>query len=150
VLPAVSFDLSVKSVVLPVATLVLGWVPFTARMVRAGIVDVLDSDYVQMARLKGIPERRVIRHHVLPNALVPAIQAFALTAASMPAGIVIVEYLFSFQGIGNILVQSVENRDTATVEAVTLILVVVYIVANLASDLATVLLTPRLRTRAGG
>jgi peptide/nickel transport system permease protein len=150
VLPAVSLTLSVKNIVLPVATLVLGWVPFTARMVRAGIVEVLNSDYVQMARLKGIPEREVIRHHVLPNALVPAIQAFALTAASMPAGIVIVEYLFSFQGIGNALVQSVENRDIGTVEAITLILVIVYIVANLASDLATVMLTPRLRTRAGG
>jgi peptide/nickel transport system permease protein len=148
VLPAVSLNLSATSVILPVATLVLGWVPFTARMVRAGIVEVLDSDYVQMARLKGIPERSVVRRHVLPNSLVPAIQAFALTAASMPAGIVIVEYLFSFQGIGNTLVQSVENRDTLTVEAVTLILVVVYIVANLASDLATVMLTPRLRTRA--
>jgi peptide/nickel transport system permease protein len=149
VLPAVSLNLSATSVILPIATLVLGWVPFTARMVRAGIVEVLDSDYVQMARLKGIPEREVVRRHVLPNSLVPAIQAFALTAASMPAGIVIVEYLFSFQGIGNTLVQSVENRDTLTVEAVTLILVVVYIVANLASDLATVMLTPRLRTRAG-
>src|SRR5262245_9168498 len=149
VLPAVSLNLSTTSVILPIATLVLGWVPFTARMVRAGIVEVLDSDYVQMARLKGIPERSVVRRHVLPNSLVPAIQAFALTAASMPAGIVIVEYLFSFQGIGNTLVQSVENRDTLTVEAVTLILVVVYIVANLASDLATVLLTPRIRTRAG-
>lgn len=149
VLPAVSLGLSARSVVLPVATLVLGWVPFTARMVRAGIVDVLESDYVQMARLKGIPERRVVRDHVLPNALVPAIQAFALTAASMPAGIVIVEYLFSFQGVGNTLVQSVVNRDTATVEAITLILVVVYIVANFASDLATVLLTPRLRERTG-
>ncbi|HEY1366828.1 MAG TPA: ABC transporter permease [Gaiellaceae bacterium] len=148
VLPAVSLNLSPTSVILPIATLVLGWVPFTARMVRAGIVEVLDSDYVQMARLKGIPEREVVRRHVLPNSLVPAIQAFALTAASMPAGIVIVEYLFSFQGIGNTLVQSVENRDTLTVEAVTLILVVVYIVANLASDLATVMLTPRLRTRA--
>jgi peptide/nickel transport system permease protein len=147
--PAVSLSLSVKSVVLPIATLVLGWVPFTARMVRAGIIDVLASDYVQMARLKGIPEARVIRRHVLPNALVPAIQAFALTAASMPAGIVIVEYLFSFQGVGNTLVQSVESRDTATVEAITLILVVVYIVANLASDFATVMLTPRLRTSAG-
>jgi peptide/nickel transport system permease protein len=149
VLPAVSLTLSAKNIVLPVATLVLGWVPFTARMVRAGIVEVLESDYVQMARLKGIPERTVIRDHVLPNALVPAIQAFALTAASMPAGVIIVEYLFSFQGVGNALVQSVESRDTATVEAVTLILVVVYIVANLASDLATVMLTPRLRTRAG-
>jgi peptide/nickel transport system permease protein len=149
VLPAVSLDLSARNVVLPVATLVLGWVPFTARMVRAGVVGVLESDYVQMARLKGIPERRVVRNHVLPNALVPAIQAFALTAASMPAGIVIVEYLFSFQGVGNTLVQSVENRDTPTVEAITLILVGVYIVANFASDLATVLLTPRLRERTG-
>lgn len=149
-LPAVSFNVSPRSLVLPVATLVLGWVPLTARMVRAGVVAVLESDYVQMARLKGIPEGKVVRRHVLPNALVPAIQAFALTAASMPAGIVIVEYLYSFQGIGNMLVQSVENRDTLTVEAITLILVIVYVVANLLSDIATVLLTPRLRTQAGG
>jgi peptide/nickel transport system permease protein len=148
-LPAVSLSLSARNLALPVATLVLGWVPLTARMVRVGVVAVLESDYVQMARLKGIPEQRLIRKHVLPNALVPAIQAFALTAASMPAGIVIVEYLFSFQGIGNMLVQSVENRDTLTVEAIMLILVFVYVVANLASDIATVLLTPRLRTQAG-
>ena len=149
-LPAVSLTLSTRSLVLPVATLVLGWVPFTARMVRAGVVGALESDFVQMARLKGLPEARVVRRHVLPNALVPAIQAFALTAASMPAGVVIVEYLFSFQGIGNTLVQAVENRDTATVEAITMILVVVYIVANLISDIATVLLTPRLRTSTDG
>jgi len=147
-LPAVSFTLSARSLVLPVATLVLGWVPLTARMVRAGVVDVLDSDYVQMARLKGISEAKVIRRHVLPNALVPSIQAFALTAASMPAGIVIVEFLYSFQGVGNALVEAVANRDTATVEAITLILVVVYVLANLLSDVATVLLTPRLRTQA--
>ena len=147
VLPAVSLTMSPRSLVLPVATLVLGWVPLTARMVRAGVVGVLDSDYVQMARLKGMPERAVVRRHVLPNALTPAIQAFALTAASMPAGIVIVEFLFSFQGIGYTFVQAVENRDTATVEAITMILVVVYILANLLSDVATVLLTPRLRTQ---
>ena len=149
VLPAVSLDLEPKSLALPVATLVLGWVPLTARMVRAGIVDVLDSDFVQMARLKGVPERRVVRRHVLPNALVPGIQAFALTAASMPAGIIIVEFLFSFHGLGNTLVQAVENRDAAIVEAVTLMLVMVYVVANLLSDIATVFLTPRLRTQAG-
>jgi peptide/nickel transport system permease protein len=147
VLPAVSLTMSPRSLVLPVATLVLGWVPLTARMVRAGVVGVLDSDYVQMARLKGMPESAVVRRHVLPNALTPAIQAFALTAASMPAGIVIVEFLFSFQGIGYTFVQAVENRDTATVEAITMILVVVYILANLLSDVATVLLTPRLRTQ---
>jgi peptide/nickel transport system permease protein len=146
VLPAVSLSTSPKNLVLPVATLVLGWVPLTARMVRAGVVGVLESDFVQMARLKGLPDRIVVRRHVLPNALVPAIQAFALTAASMPAGVVIVEYLFSFQGIGALLVNAVENRDTATVEAVTLILVLVYVVANLLSDIATIMLTPRLRT----
>jgi peptide/nickel transport system permease protein len=150
VLPAVSFETSAKDLALPVATLVLGWMPLTARMVRTGVVQVLESDYVQMARLKGMPERQVVRHHVLPNALVPAIQAFALTAAGMPAGIVIVEYLFAFQGIGEFLIQAVQSRDTATVEAVTLILVAVYVIANLLADIATVVLTPRLRTEATG
>jgi peptide/nickel transport system permease protein len=150
VLPAVSFETTPKDLALPVATLVLGWMPLTARMVRTGVVQVLESDYVQMARLKGMPERQVVRHHVLPNALVPAIQAFALTAAGMPAGIVIVEYLFAFQGIGDFLIQAVQSRDTATVEAVTLILVAVYVIANLLADIATVVLTPRLRTEATG
>jgi len=149
-LPAVALDLSPRALVLPIATLVLGWMPFTARMVRVGVVQALDSEYVQMARLKGLPERSVVRAHVLPNSLVPAIQAFALTAAGMPAGIVIVEYLFGFQGIGVFLIDSVRSRDAATVEAVTLILVAVYIVANLLSDIFTILLTPRLRTEATG
>ena len=149
-LPAVALDLSPRALVLPIATLVLGWMPFTARMVRVGVVQALDSEYVQMARLKGLPERSVVRSHVLPNSLVPAIQAFALTAAGMPAGIVIVEYLFGFQGIGVFLIDSVRSRDAATVEAVTLILVAVYIVANLLSDIFTILLTPRLRTEATG
>ena len=150
ILPAVSLRPTPEALVLPVATLVLGWMPFSARMVRAGVAKVLDSDFVQMARLKGLPENRVVRAHVLPNALVPAIQAFALTAASMPAGIVIVEYLFAYQGIGEFLILGVQGRDTATVEAITLILVSVYIVANLLADIATVLLTPRLRTEALG
>ena len=149
-LPAVALDLSPRALVLPIATLVLGWMPFTARMIRVGVLQALDSEYVQMARLKGLSERRVVRSHVMPNSLVPAIQAFALTAAGMPAGIVIVEYLFGFQGIGVFLIDSVRSRDAPTVEAVTLILVAVYIVANLLSDIFTILLTPRLRTEATG
>lgn len=145
-LPAVSLEPSPSTLVLPVATLVLGWMPFTARMVRAGVVQVLESDYVQMARLKGVSEATVVRHHVLPNSLVPAIQAFALTAAGMPAGVVIVEYLFAYPGIGEFLVQSVQSRDAATVQALTLILVAIYVIANLLSDIATTMLTPRLRT----
>lgn len=149
-LPAVSFAPTPAAIVLPIVTLVLGWAPLTARMIRAGIVDVLDSDFVQLARLKGLPERQVLRRHILPNALVPGIQAFALTAASMPAGIVIVEYLFSYPGVGNALVQAVQLRDTIQVEAIIVILVAVYVIANLLSDVATVLLTPRLRTEIAG
>ena len=150
ILPAVSFSPTPAALVLPVATLVLGWTPLTARMIRAGIIAVLDSDFVQMARLKGLPERLVLRRHILPNALVPGIQAFALTAASMPAGIVIVEYLFAYPGLGNTLIQAVQLRDTTIVEAIIVILVAVYVVANLLSDVATVLLTPRLKTEAVG
>ena len=125
----------------------LGWVPLTARMVRAGIVGVLESEYVQMAAPEG-HSRAARRARPRPaQSLVPAIQAFALTAAWMPAGIVIVEYLFSFRGVGNALVQAVVNRDTATVEAVTLILATCTSSPTSLSDLATVLLTPRLRTR---
>lgn len=145
-LPAVSLEPTPRNLVLPVATLVLGWMPLTARMVRTGVLQALDSEYVQMARLKGTPEAAVVRRHVLPNALVPAIQAFALTAASIPAGIVIIEYLFAYPGIGEFLVQSVQTRDTITVEAITLILVAIYVIANLLSDIATTMLTPRLRT----
>ena len=146
ILPAVSFSPTPSALVLPIVTLVLGWAPLTARMIRAGIIDVLDSDFVQMARLKGLPEALVLRRHILPNALVPGIQAFALTAASMPAGVVIVEYLFSYPGLGNALVQAVQLRDTVLVEAMIVILVLVYVVCNLLSDIATVLLTPRLKT----
>lgn len=146
ILPAVSLVLTPKSLVLPLLVLIFGWMPFTVRMVRSGIVNVMDSNYVELARLKGLPSSRVFRSHILPNALVPAIQAFALTAASMPAGIVVVEYLFGFQGIGVFLIDAVRSRDTPTVQAVTLILVILYIVANIISDLMAILLTPRLRT----
>jgi peptide/nickel transport system permease protein len=148
ILPAVSFSPTPSALILPVLTLVLGWAPLTARMIRAGILDVLDSDFVQMARLKGLPEGLVLRRHILPNALVPGIQAFALTAASMPAGIVIVEYLFAYPGLGNALVQAVQLRDTVLVEAMIVIMVLVYVICNLLSDVATVMLTPRLKTEA--
>jgi len=150
IFPAVSLVLTPKSLVLPVLVLILGWMPFTVRMVRSGIVNVMDSNYVELARLKGLPVARVFRSHILPNAMVPAIQAFALTAASMPAGIVVVEYLFGFQGIGVFLIDAVRARDTPTVQAVTLILVALYIVANLISDLLAIILTPRLRTEVMG
>ncbi|MDX6368837.1 MAG: peptide/nickel transport system permease protein [Gaiellaceae bacterium] len=146
-LPAVSFELSLRTLILPVATLLVVSFAYTARMVRAGVVGVLDQEFVDMARMKGLPERLVIRRHVLPNSLVPSVQAFALTAAWMPGGIIIIESLFGFPGMGVGLVQAVSARDTPTVEALTLIVATVYVIANLLSDIFTVLATPRLRTQ---
>jgi peptide/nickel transport system permease protein len=116
-------------------------------MIRAGVINALRSPYAEMALLKGLPRRRRLVSHVLPNAIVPGVHAFALTAASMPAGVVVVEYLFGFQGVGVLLIDSVRARDTPTVQSLTLILVAFYLFANAVSDAATTLLTPRLRVR---
>jgi peptide/nickel transport system permease protein len=103
---------------------------------------------VTMARLKGMPERTVIFRHAVPNAIVPAIQASALQLAWMAGGIVLVEFVFSFPGIGTAFIDAVGNRDVPTVQAIALIIAGVYVVLNLAADVATILVTPRLRTAA--
>lgn len=146
-LPAVSFDVTLRSLILPAATLVIIFVGYMARMVRAGVVEVLGSDFVAMARLKGLPENVVIRRHVLPNSLVPTVQAFALITATLASGLVIVEYLFSFPGIGQTLVRAVSTRDIPVVQAIALMIAVLNVVANLVADLFAILATPRLRTR---
>jgi peptide/nickel transport system permease protein len=133
-------------VILPAATLVLAVTPYISRIMRGSMVEVLESDYVTMARLKGLPERTVMVRHAVPNAIVPAIQVSALQLAWMAGGIVVVEFVFSYPGIGAALVDAVGNRDVPVVQALTLIIAAVYVVLNLAADVATILVTPRLRT----
>jgi peptide/nickel transport system permease protein len=137
-----------NAVILPAATLVLAVTPYISRIMRGSMVEVLESDYVTMARLKGLPERTVMVRHALPNAIVPAIQVSALQLAWMAGGVVIVEFVFSFPGIGFTLVDAVGNRDVPVVQALALIIAAVYVVLNLAADVATILVTPRLRTAA--
>jgi peptide/nickel transport system permease protein len=137
-----------NAVILPAATLILAVTPYISRLMRGSMVEVLESDYVTMARLKGMPERTVIFRHAVPNAIVPAIQASALQLAWMAGGIVLVEFVFSFPGIGTAFIDAVGNRDVPTVQAIALIIAGVYVVLNLAADVATILVTPRLRTAA--
>jgi peptide/nickel transport system permease protein len=137
-----------NAVILPAATLILAVTPYISRLMRGSMVEVLESEYVTMARLKGIPERTVIFRHAVPNAIVPAIQASALQLAWMAGGIVLVEFVFSFPGIGTAFIDAVGNRDVPTVQAIALIIAGVYVVLNLAADVATILVTPRLRTAA--
>jgi peptide/nickel transport system permease protein len=135
-----------KEVILPAATLIIAVTPYISRIMRASMVEVLESDYVTMARLKGLPNRTVIWRHAVPNAIVPAIQVSALQLAYMAGGVVVVEYVFSYPGIGAALVDAVGNRDVPLVQALALIIAAVYVVVNLAADVITILVTPRLRT----
>ena len=134
------------TMVLPVATLVLTVAPYVSRIVRATLLEVLDSDYVELARLKGIPEPVVMRKHALLNAIVPAIQVIALQLAWLTGGVVLVEFLFNYPGIGAQLVDSVRNHDVPMVQALSMIIATVYVVVNLVADLLSILLTPRART----
>jgi peptide/nickel transport system permease protein len=135
-----------KEVIMPALTLILAVTPYISRIMRASMVEVLESDYVTMARLKGLPNRTVIWRHAVPNAIVPAIQVSALQLAYMAGGVVVVEYVFSYPGVGAALVDAVGNRDVPVVQALTLIIAAVYVVVNLGADLFTIVATPRLRT----
>jgi peptide/nickel transport system permease protein len=133
-------------VVLPAATLVLAVVPYISRIMRGSMVEVLESEYVTMATLKGLPRRTVIWRHAVPNAVVPAIQVTALQLAYLAGGVVLVEFVFSYPGIGVALVEAVANRDMPVVQAVTMLAAGIYVGLNILADVATILVTPKLRT----
>jgi peptide/nickel transport system permease protein len=153
VLPAVSLippDAApwqhLKELVLPTVTLVLAVSPYVARIMRASMVEVLESDFVEMARLKGMPERYVLWRHAVPNAIAPAIQVIALNLAYLAGGIVVVEFVFAYPGIGSALVDAVANRDLPIVQALAVLIAAVYVGCNVLADIATILVSPRLRT----
>jgi len=135
-----------KELILPVATLVIAVVPYTARIMRASTVEILESDFVEMARLKGLSERRVLWRHAVPNALAPTFQVTAINLAYLAGGIVVVEAVFNYPGIGLLLVDAVRGRDVPVVQALALLIAGLYVVLNLLADLATIFVSPRLRT----
>jgi peptide/nickel transport system permease protein len=136
-----------KELILPVATLVIVVSPYVARIMRASMVEVLESDYVEMARLKGLPERTVLIRHALPNAIGPVFQVIAINLAYLAGGLVVIEYVFDYPGIGSALQDAVVNHDLPVVQALAMLIAGVYVVLNLLADIGTILVTPRLRTR---
>jgi peptide/nickel transport system permease protein len=134
------------SMILPVLTLVIAVAPYVSRIVRSSLLEVLDSDYVELARLKGVPERVVMRKHALLNAIVPGIQVIALQLAWLAGGVLFVEYVFSYPGIGASLVDSVRNSDFPMVQVLAMVIATVYVGINLVADVLSILFTPRART----
>jgi peptide/nickel transport system permease protein len=134
-----------RELILPVATLVVVIVPYIFRMTRAATVEALASDYAEMARLKGLPTWRVLAVHALPNAIAPVVQVIGLSFLYLAGGIVVVEFVFAFPGIGSSLVSAVDNRDVPTIQMIVLVLAGFYVFVNIVTDVVALLATPRRR-----
>ena len=134
-----------RAIALPAVTLAIVMAVYAVRMLRDNLIEVLDSEYVRMAELKGLPRRQVLLRHALPNALVPPLNITALNLAYLIGGVVIVEKVFSYPGFGSLLVDALQLRDLPLIEATVLIAAAVYVGANLLADIGAILLNPRLR-----
>jgi len=139
-----SFWQHIARIGLPVLTLVLVIVAHMMRMTRAAIINLLASPFVEMARLKGMPPSRVIWHHALPNAWAPIANVIALNLAYLVVGVVVVEVVFAYPGIGHLMVTAVQTRDIPVVQACAIIFALVYILLNLLADIVSIATNPRL------
>ena len=144
--PGTSTSGLVKQMVLPVLTLLAVALGAGIRQVRSGMIETLEEQFVHYARMNGIRERRVLVRYALRNALAPSVQTIAQNLQYLVGGIIIVESIFAYPGIGTYLVDAVTTRDVTEVQAASLILATVYIVINIVADLIVVLMVPRLRT----
>ena len=133
------------AVALPAITLTAVVVAHMMRMTRAAIINVLSSPFIEMATLKGVPRPAIIYHHALPNALSPIINVVVLNLAYLVVGVVVVEVVFVYPGLGQLMVDAVAKRDVPLVQACGLIFAVTYVGLNLLADVLSILANPRLR-----
>ena len=134
-----------SAIALPTATLVLVVLAHMMRMTRAAILNVMSSAYVETAELKGLGSLRVIAKHAAPNAVAPVINVIALNLAYLVVGVVVVEVVFVYPGMGQYMVDAVTVRDMPVVQACGLIFAAVYIFLNMLADIIGILANPRLR-----
>ena len=140
-----SFWEKINVIFLPCLTMTLVVVAHMMRMTRAAIINVLTSPFIEMARLKGMSRLRIILHHALPNALSPIINVVVLNLAYLVVGVVVVEVVFVYPGLGQLLVDSVSKRDLPVVQASGLIFAATYVFLNLVADVLSMLSNPKLR-----
>lgn len=133
-----------NKVALPAITLMLTVIAHMMRMTRAAIINLLASPYIEMAKLKGMKKSHIILHHALPNAWAPIINVVAINLAYLIVGVVVVEVVFVYPGLGQLMVDSVQKRDIPVVQACSLIFAVTYILLNLTADILSIVTNPRL------
>ena len=140
-----SFWQTLRALALPIATLVTVVAAQMIRMTRAGVLNVMSAPYIEMAILKGVPRRRIILRHALPNAIGPIVNIIALNLAYLVSGVVVVETIFAYPGLAKLMVDGVQSRDMAVVQACGMIFCTTYITLILIADIAAILSNPRLR-----
>lgn len=137
---------SPQVLVLPVLTLVLTNLGYVARIVRASVARSMDGEVVKMARLNGYPERQVVWGYSLRNSLAPSIQVSALVVLYLISGVVVVETVFQYPGIGQLALEATTNRDFVLLQSLVVVATAIFVLVNIVTDLLIVLVTPRLRT----
>lgn len=145
--PEASVGQLLPAVWLPALALATVMAAYIVRMARTSVIDVMASEYVTTARLKGLSTWRVVTRHALPGALLPTLHVIALNVAWLAGGVAVVENVFNYPGIGKLMLTSVQNRDLPVIQAIALVSAVVYVACNLAADLGAMALNPKLRTR---
>jgi peptide/nickel transport system permease protein len=135
----------VKYLILPALTLVIVLFGYIARITRAGTIEALDADYTRTAVLKGLPRRTVVRRHVLRNSLLPTIAVIATQTGYLIGGLVVIETLFNYPGMGRLIFTALTQKDFPLLQSAVLIVGIVFLLANLLADLAYSLLNPRIR-----
>ncbi|HWE62457.1 MAG TPA: ABC transporter permease [Chloroflexota bacterium] len=136
---------TITAFILPVITLSLVLLAYIGRMTRTNVIDVMETDYIRSAILKGLPYRKVVIKHALRNALLPSITIIASNVGWLFGGIVVTESLFGYPGMGRMLLQAVQSRDVPLLQDITLIIAVVFALSNLIADVLYALLNPRVR-----
>ncbi len=142
---ASGFWLWAQHLIAPTLTLVFAHLAHVSRLTRSSMIEIMQSPYIVAARAKGLPERTIVRHHALRNALLPTITVLALDFGRLMGGIVVVETVFGYPGLGRLIVFSIQNRDLPTLQAAILVVAAIYALANLTADLLYARLNPKIR-----
>ena len=136
---------AIRHMLLPALALALGTVPLIMRLLRSSLLDVIGEDYVTMARLRGVPERRVINRHALRNALLPTLSLMGVQFGFLFGGTLLVEVIYSYPGLGNLMVEAVRNTDLPIIQGAALIFALAVLTINLAVDVVYIVVNPKLR-----
>jgi peptide/nickel transport system permease protein len=135
-----------KVSIMPAVTVIIGHVAHLSRLLRAGFIEAMNCEFIERARLSGVPEKRIVFRHALPAAVIPSLNSVALFIAGLLNGLIVIEKVFGYPGLGLQLIEAVDKREVHVVQAITFLGAVLVIGMNLLADLSIIILDPRVRS----